>query len=309
MLEGERGIDGNNKIWRIDEPTIFLMKELGINYQLGDRISEGDIKTISRAYANALIEVMRGPATTRIAKGLMMTSDIDLSTPVQKYSFSGGVGEHIYENGQISNHYDDIGSHLAQEILQLTKTYNMPLIEPENKIRATVIGAGSFSLSVSGSTCFVNKTMKLPINNVPVLSVHVSMDNLGLDTIIEGIQDAFTRFDMIEGEDVIGLYFPELFIPRSDLLDIFAKAFEQALPNSVKNNIPIILLFRSDLAKLLGLYITRNTSIRQNLICLDELQLESGDFIDIGASLKETHVYPITIKSLVFNRSRPSPDQ
>ncbi|MHA2399491.1 MAG: ethanolamine ammonia-lyase reactivating factor EutA [Promethearchaeota archaeon] len=44
----------------------------------------------------------------------------------------------------------------------------------------------------------------------------------------------------------------------------------------------------------------RETSIQENLICLDELSLQAGDWIDIGAPLHEGQAYPITVKSLVF---------
>ncbi|MHA1675448.1 MAG: ethanolamine ammonia-lyase reactivating factor EutA, partial [Promethearchaeota archaeon] len=298
------GIDDSFKIWRIDEPTERLLNELNMDYQLGDIIPEGDVRIIARTYAKALLEAMLGDAESKIAKMLMMTDDIDLSIPVQEYSFSGGIGELIYGNGQPSNKYNDIGYYLAEEIKILAQEEGLTLIEPENKIRATVIGAGSFSLSVSGSTCFVSEEVDLPITNIPVISVHVTLENLSLEKVVEEIHNAFVRFDMVEGEDVVGLYFKEIFMPQSHLLDIFAKAFEQALPKSVANQIPIVLLFRSDLAKLLGMKISRETSIKRNLICLDELTLESGDFIDIGPPLGESQAFPVTIKSLVFNQSK-----
>ncbi len=153
------GIDENFKIWRIDEPTEFLMKELKMNYQLGDTISEEDVRTIAHEYAKALVEVMRGPATSTIAKELMMTSDLDFSIPIDEFSFSGGVAEMIYGDDKV---YDDIGLYLAEEIKSLMDEHNLVMIEPENKIRATVIGAGSFSLSVSGSTCYFDKSIEFP---------------------------------------------------------------------------------------------------------------------------------------------------
>ena len=72
------------------------MKELGMNYKLGDIIPEDDVRAIAREYAKALVEVMRGPAKSRIAKELMMTDDIELSKPIDEYSFSGGVAEIYY---------------------------------------------------------------------------------------------------------------------------------------------------------------------------------------------------------------------
>ncbi|TES94452.1 MAG: hypothetical protein E3J90_12430, partial [Promethearchaeota archaeon] len=132
------GIDKNLKIWRIDEPTEWIMKELKMSYSLGDIIPEEDVLKITKEYAKALFEVMRGPATSKIAKLLMMTDDIKILVPIDSYSFSGGVAEMIYdtdvdkESNETSNPYNDIGRYLAEEIKHLIEENNLPLIEPEN---------------------------------------------------------------------------------------------------------------------------------------------------------------------------------
>ena len=64
----------------------------------------------------------------------------------------------------------------------------------------------------------------------------------------------------------------------------------------------ILIILRFDGAKMLGITLRNETSIKNNLFCLDELELEAGDWIDIGAPLKEGEAFPVTIKSLVFNR-------
>jgi ethanolamine utilization protein EutA len=107
---------------------------------------------------------------------------------------------------------------------------------------------------------------------------------------------------MKEGEDLAGLYFQTPIFHKDTLLAEFATGIEKALKNSVTNRIPIILLFEMDLARMLGITIRRETSIQDNLICLDELFLESGDWIDIGAPLRSGDAYPVTVKSLVFNQ-------
>jgi len=40
-----------------------------------------------------------------------------------------------------------------------------------------------------------------------------------------------------------------------------------------------------------------------NLLSLDELILKEGDWIDIGEPLIGDQVFPVTVKSLVFNRN------
>ncbi len=289
------GIDENFKIWRIDPPTEIVMNQLKMNYEIGDIITEDDVRKIAHEYANSLFEVMRGPATSKLASELMMTDDLDYSISIDEVSFSGGVAEMIY--GQISETYKDIGNYIAEEIKNLMRQFNVPLIEPENKIRATVIGAGAFSLSVSGSTCYYDENIDLPLVNVPVVPAKINPREKNLKS---KVKQALKNFNLKEGEDIFALYFKDL-IHQNDL-EILAKEIERALPDSVANNKIIMIILKLDGAKILGITIRDNTSIKQNLFCLDELDLEAGDWIDIGAPLKDGSVFPVTIKSLVFNK-------
>ncbi|MFX0108142.1 MAG: ethanolamine ammonia-lyase reactivating factor EutA [Candidatus Hodarchaeota archaeon] len=298
------GIDKDFKIWRIDGPTQFLMNELGMTYKMGDQIPEEDARAIAREFAKALVEVMQGPATSPIAKELMMTDDLDFTIPLDAYSFSGGIAEMYYGSDET---FDDIGVMLAEEIRALVEEKGLPIEEPENKIRATVIGAGAFSLSVSGSTTFHDEKIELPVVNVPVLPVNIEGE-FTPEKVVDAIHRSFTTFDVIEGEDQVALYFKDPLVSRVYTVDgwlpPFAKAIESAMPNSVSGKKLIILIFGYDVAKRLGLAIRDETSIKNNLLVLDELQLEAGDWIDIGAPLKETEAFPVTVKSLVFNENK-----
>ncbi|MBY9001032.1 MAG: ethanolamine ammonia-lyase reactivating factor EutA [Candidatus Heimdallarchaeota archaeon] len=294
------GIDKNHMIWRIDEPSEFLMQELNMKYKLGDIIPVEEVRTISREYAKALIEVMRGPAKSEIAKKLMMTDDLDFSIPIDRYSFSGGVAEMIYGNDNV---YDDIGKYLAEEIKILMKEFDLPIIEPENKIRATVIGAGAFSLSVSGSTCYFDKSIEFPLENIPVIPINVRKDEFSPKKLKEEVNLAFKKHDMPEGEELVALYFKDPIHRSAHYLLEFAKAIEKALPNSIANNKMIILIFEPDMGGSVGISLRRETTIQNNLICMDELFLDEGDWIDIGAPLYSGQAFPVTVKSLVFNKN------
>ena len=288
------GIDENFKIWRIDDPTEIVMDHLNMKYKIGDIINEDDVRLIAHEYAKSLFEVMNGPATSKITKELMMTDDLDFSMQVDEVSFSGGVAEMIYNKN--SQGYQDIGRYLAEEIKILLKKFNAKLIEPENKIRATVIGAGAFSLSVSGSTCYYDENIKLPLVNVPVIPINIIPRDQSLKNKVE---NALKNYNLKEGKNTFALYFKEI-LSHNDL-ERFANEIEAALPKSVTNKKIILIILKFDGAKMLGITIRDNTSIKKNLFCLDELDLQSGDWIDIGAPLKSSEAFPITIKSLVFN--------
>jgi len=82
----------------------------------------------------------------------MVTDDLDFTNNIDEYSFSGGVAELIY--GRNGN-YNDIGHILADKIKSQTCKLASPVIEPVNKIRATVIGAGA--LLQGSSHCLLPK--------------------------------------------------------------------------------------------------------------------------------------------------------
>jgi ethanolamine utilization protein EutA len=295
---GVLGVSPEGKIWRIDEPAVKVMQHLGMNFKKGDQISSEDIENIAITLAEILFEVITGPATSALARQLMLTDDLTFPSRIDEYSFSGGVAELMY--GGLDN-YSDIGQILADQINALTPKLTSAVIEPANKIRATVIGAGAYSLSISGSSCFMDDQIAFPIRNVPVIRVDVDRSKLSFEHILAQINVSFQRFDLEEGENIVALYFKDPVMASYQQLELFARSIEVALANSIKNKVPIILIFETDIACGVGNVIRRETDLKTNLLTLDELNLKEGDWIDIGEPLVAGQVFPVTVKSLVFH--------
>jgi len=292
------GVDSKGKIWRIDPPAAAVMKHLGLTYDVGDTISKNDIETIAGKFAEILFEALTGPANSALARQLMLTADLDFSGRIDEYAFSGGVAELMY--GGLNN-FSDIGHILADKINLLTAELGAPVIELPNKIRATVIGAGAYSLSISGCSGFRDDQVSFPLRNVPVIRVDADQSKLSIDHVVSQIKAAFKRFDQDEGEDVLALYFKDPVRVSYPQLELFAHAIEAALANTIENNLPVILIFETDIACSVGNVIRRETGLKTNLLALDELKLKEGDWIDIGEPLVGDQVYPVTVKSLVFH--------
>ncbi len=292
------GVDSKGRIWRLDEPAALVMEDLGIDWKVGDRICRADIERVAAKFAEVLFEVITGPATSRLARKLMLTGDLDFPGRIDEYAFSGGVAELMY--GGLNN-FDDIGHILAGKLKLMTPELSAPVIEVPNKIRATVIGAGAYSLSISGSSGFSDSTISFPIRNVPVIRVDVDQSRLSPEHVMAQVNAAFRRFDITEGHEVVALYFKDpvrVFYPH---LELFAKSIERALADTVSNQLPVILVFGTDIACSVGNVIRRETRLKTNLLAIDELKLKEGDWIDIGEPLVAGQVYPVTVKSLVFH--------
>jgi ethanolamine utilization protein EutA len=290
-------VDPDGKICRLNDPALKVMRHIGLDYKMGDLIPRDDLGKIVGKLAEVLIEVMTGPAHSPLAKELMMTDDLIFPGVIDEYIFSGGVAEFIY--GGLGD-FNDIGELLAAKIIALAPQLKAPLVEPVNKIRATVIGAGAYSLSISGSSGFMDERLTFPMRNIPVLRVDVEQEQLNFDYIISQINLAFQRFDFVEGQEVVALYFRDPVKVNYADLELFARSVERALANSIKNKIPVILIFEKDVACSVGNVMRRETSLKNNLLSLDELSLNDGDWIDISEPLVGRQVFPVTVKSLVF---------
>ena len=291
-------LDSEEKIWRVADPAKIVMEHLGMDYQIGDRIPKKDIDKIAETFAQVLIEVITGQPTSLLTKKLMITTRLDFTNSIDEYMFSGGVAELIYGGNGTHN---DMGEILADKINLLTPKLTSPVIEPLNKIRATVIGAGAHSLSISGSSGFMDDKLNFPILNVPVIKVDVEQAKLNVQHVVSEIKASFQSFDLEEGKETVALYFKDQLRNSYPEVELFAKSIEAALPNSIDNRIPIILIFENDIACSVGNVIRRETGLKTNLLTLDELDLKEGDWIDIGKPLVGNQVFPVTVKSLVFN--------
>jgi ethanolamine utilization protein EutA len=290
-------LDAQHRISRLADPAHLVMKHLGLNYRVGDPIPKEDLEKIAATMSEVLIEVMTGPAKTFLAKRLMMTEPLDFPTNIDEYLFSGGVAEFIYGGNGC---YHDMGRLLATKIHSLVPKLKSPVVEPVNKIRATVIGAGAYSLSVSGSSGFMDDRFTLPIRNIPVLRVDVEQTELSVEHVVSRVNMSFRRHDLREGQEIVALYFRDPVRVNYPELELFAKSMETALPNAIAKGLPIILIFEKDIACSVGNVIRRETGLKTNLLSLDELSLNDGDWIDISEPLVDREVFPVTVKSLVF---------
>ena len=54
------------------------------------------------------------------------------------------------------------------------------------------------------------------------------------------------------------------------------------------------------MAKALGQSMYHLLGYKKDIICLDSVKLDNGDYIDIGSPIAEGTVLPVVVKTLVF---------
>jgi ethanolamine utilization protein EutA len=166
-----------------------------------------------------------------------------------------------------------------------------------------VIGAGNFSLRVSGSTTFLSSGLQYPIRNLPVVTPNVVRGNTSADEVRRAIENAIKRFDIQEGIDPLILSFADAVRPSYERLTEFSKGVVSALPRTIKEGKPIMMCFDSDIGNSVGNIMKRETGISNDILSIDEVQLREGDFVDIGEPIIENVVVPVIVKTLVFDSS------
>ncbi len=291
--------DEGGVVTRLEPAGREILGALDLDLKLGDTINPDQVSDVASLLASSLIKVLTGRDLSDIADDLFMTEMLPHESfednPI--YSFSGGVAEFIY--GIEQKDFNDLGHKLGERIASLCKSERMELVEPSEKIRATVIGACEFTLQVSGSTTYRAPDFQLPIRNLPVVVVNINRDEMSVEHISNQVTRTLQRYDIVEGDVALALAFHNPVGIQYERLKTFSLGLVDALHRTIETGLPIILIFDTDVGNSVGNVLYRETGTR-NVLSIDEISLREGDFIDIGESIIGNPVFPVVVKSLVF---------
>ena len=185
-------------------------------------------------------------------------------------SFSGGVADCI--GSELPwNQFGDLGPILGQTIQKSHLCRGQYALGRET-IRATVIGAGSYSTQLSGSTVY-SQNVRFPLKNLPVVE-----KNSGIH----------------EGSVVLSL--PG--IPSPTYAQVRQIARELA-----KNHPPeLYVCLEADMAKALGQALAVQLPPETRILCIDRIRVGEDSFLDIGQPVGGA--FPVVVKTLVLERSK-----
>ena len=287
--------DGHGWITRVRKPLLPVLEEL-YGSRAPETLGPDDIPAIADRMAGLIWQVLadeRSPLADRL-----------LQTPPLKtwrydaVTLSGGVGACCAEPEADPFRFRDLGPSLARAIVRHPGFAALPLLPPSQTVRATVIGAGSWMLSLSGATVWADDAL-LPMRNLPVvfpwLDWHAGLTPAAVET---AIGDAMRRMDLGDADRfVVGLPagMPVAYATVCLLVEAFADFWSRRPEGQ-----PALVALAEDMGKVLGMELRPRLSGRP-LVVLDELKLADGDYLDMGKPLYQGGVVPVTIKSLAFS--------
>lgn len=299
----------DGKIICITEPMKYILEDCKLNLKVGEKITITDIKKVCIRMSQVVLECITKSEISKLAEELLMTLPLRLDYKIDVVMISGGVADFVYEKNTLDYLeevalFGDIGPMLGNQVNISFKGQEFQLVRPTETIRATVIGAGSQTVDVSGSTIVVNNEV-LPLKNVPVIkpfSGKLPLNELEISSFIKRSISNLYKDDSIEN---IAIAIEDNGYWSFADNCVIAKGILSGLDNIIQNGMPVIVVLEQDCAKVLGQTL-KAINPDCNVICIDQVQINDGDYIDIGKLIASDCVVPVVIKTLVFETSQIS---
>ncbi|MGB6537658.1 MAG: ethanolamine ammonia-lyase reactivating factor EutA [Xanthobacteraceae bacterium] len=284
---------------RIDHSARLVADDLGLALSPQSLAAPSIRETMARRLAAIAADFILDRPLDALGQSLLLTERLPRSFAPTAITFSGGVAEYLF--GQEQEEFGDVARLLAVALAgELSRCSALPLIDPGQRIRATVIGASQFTVQVSGKTIYLPDPYVLPVHNVPVIAVALEGDDdANPSALSAAISGRLEEIDLDRN--------PRLAValrwrgdPEHSRLKAIGEAIVQAL-SPVGQRIKLLLLvIEGDVGKSLGRLLHRELHWPGKIVSIDGMELQDLDYVDVGELIAPPGVVPVVIKSLLF---------
>jgi len=291
------------KVRHIAEPAKHILDDVGLRLETGDLPSLEELRRFTDRMADMSVELIEG-TNSPLAQKIYLTPPVGESGKGSVLMFSGGIGHYYYNPIPINTVSDatihgDVGPLLAESLRKNATLNSYSVAQPAETVRATVLGASTQTVTLSGSTIWAEKEI-LPLKNVPVIRpiIEIGRGDPAPTNISKGITDAVTRWDVNLATDPFAIALElEKSLDYQSLTELANGLNDFA--STMPSDRPLIAIIERDYAQALGQTV-KGLAPNRSLLVIDQVGLSEGDYIDIGAPLMDGRVVPLSVKTLIF---------
>jgi ethanolamine utilization protein EutA len=285
---------------RVEDSARLVAEEIGL-LTSPQSLADAEVRQkIASRLATVAVDYILGAPLDALGASLRLMEGLPRPTLPTAFAFSGGVSEYIF--GHENREYGDIAKLLATELCrQLAQRTTLPLIDPGQRIRATVIGASQFTVQVSGKTIYLPDPGVLPVHNVPVIQIGVDFSGaIEAEAIVNSIRRGLRELDLDHGARV-AIAFTWSGDPEYSRLKATGHAIVQALAPHGQRDELLLLMIDGDVGRTFGRLLRHELHWPGKIMSIDGVQLQDLDFVDVGELMTPPGIVPVVIKSLLFS--------
>jgi ethanolamine utilization protein EutA len=284
----------------IADPAKQILNDIGLRLEVGDSPSLEDLRRFTDRMADMTVELIEGTSSP-LAQKIYLTPPVGASGKGSVLMFSGGIGHYYYNPIPINSVsdatiHDDVGPLLAESLRKHAVLNSYTVVQPSETVRATVLGASTQTVTLSGSTIWAEREI-LPLKNVPVTRPTLPA-SLEPASVSRSITEAVNRWDVNLATDPFAIALElDKSLDYESLTQLAngLKGFADTMPSDR----PLIAIIERDYAQALGQTV-KGLDPSRALLVIDQVGLSEGDYIDIGTPLMDGRVVPLSVKTLIF---------
>ncbi len=288
----------NGRVEHVSPAAALVAESVGVGLRAGGAAGAGELRAVAAAM-NRLLEQALGLAPrTALLERLETPGSSRLSPPARldAIAFSGGVADCVYDAGRDDFAYGDIGVMLGKAVAAGRLPAAGRLLTPGETIRATVIGAGSCAVTVSGSTIGFAEGV-LPGKGLCAVTLRPEAEEALYRGDGEALRDRLLRTE--SGGGTV-LWLRGRHNPGYGELKAAARAIAEAFDRARPGGGALFVAVEKDVGKALALCLERVLNGRRPVVCVDGLTLADGDYLDLGNPVMGGVAVPAVIRTLVF---------
>lgn len=295
--------DSNKELIYVSEKIKKLAAAIDINLEEGLKVKETDLEKIAAKMVSILAEAAGQSEKSALYNYLVTNHAFSEKFNFDYISFSGGVADYIGERTQNLDlfKYNDLGIILARKITESEFFQKYKIVKADETIRATVVGAGSHTTDISGSTISYQGDI-FPLKNIPIIKITAKEEKKVASELVELIKKKLSWFDLETESQTVALALTGKknfsFKEINDLAEVIIKGMAEL----IEKDFPLVIILEHDAAKVLGQTINSKLKAKENIISLDNIKVNNGDYIDLGKPLAKGKVVPVIIKTLIFGK-------